>query len=52
MKSNEIKALLEKAQQDGIQKYVVGAFIVQDGPDFLPNLDEIPSGGVAEESML
>lgn len=48
--------LLSQATADGIQKLVVGAFIIRDGKflivkrsdtdDFLPELHEIPSGGV------
>ena len=58
-----ISGLLEKAEQDSIQKLVVGAIIIKDGcililrrastEDFLPGLEEIPSGGVdAGETLL
>ena len=51
-----IQTLLDQAQQDGIQKHVVGAYIMKDGKlllvqrspgeDSLPDLVELPSGGV------
>jgi 8-oxo-dGTP diphosphatase len=54
--NKEIDGLVDTALADGIQKFVVGAFVVKDGKllivkraaedDFLPNLREIPSGGV------
>ncbi|HEY1097002.1 MAG TPA: NUDIX hydrolase [Alphaproteobacteria bacterium] len=54
--SVDIDVLTKQAEADGIQKYVVGAYIMQDdtllllkrapGEDFLPDLVELPSGGV------
>lgn len=56
--TQQIETILNQAQQDDIQKHVVGAFIVKNGKflivkrsemdDFLPGLHEIPSGGVDE----
>lgn len=48
--------LIAQAQKDGVQKLVVGAYVMRDDKilliqrsateDFLPNMWEIPSGGV------
>lgn len=59
----ELQQLKQRAAHEGIQKHVVGAYIMQDdkllllqrspGEDFLPNLVELPSGGVDPgESLL
>jgi 8-oxo-dGTP diphosphatase len=51
-----VQALADQAVTDGIEKYVAGAYIMHDGhllllqrsgtEDFLPDLIELPSGGV------
>src|SRR5699024_11265841 len=51
-----VEELRDSAQCDGVEKFVVGAVIHQDGSalvvtrseldDFLPGIDELPSGGV------
>jgi 8-oxo-dGTP diphosphatase len=53
---DEVKELTRIARIEGIEKFVVGAFIMKEGrllivrrastEGFLPNLQEIPSGGV------
>lgn len=57
-----IDTLVNQAKQDGIQKFVVGAYILQEGKmlllrrseteDFLPGIVELPSGGVDEGETL
>lgn len=58
-----IRSLIVKAHEDGIQKYVVGAvifnheqeilFLKRNADEFMPNLVELPSGGVnTEESLI
>jgi 8-oxo-dGTP diphosphatase len=57
------RELLERAAQDGVQKLAVGGAIVgEDGAsililtrhpsDFMPGLEELPSGGVQEKETL
>lgn len=51
-----VEELRDSAQRDGVEKFVVGAVIHSDGSvlvvtrsqldDFLPGIDELPSGGV------
>lgn len=51
-----LEELRDSAQRDGVERFVVGAVIHQDGSalvvtrseldDFLPGIDEVPSGGV------
>ncbi len=56
IKAETLEELQEKAISEGIIKFVAGAYIVKNGKflilhrapgeDFLPGIDEIPSGGV------
>ena len=57
-----LEELCDSAQRDGVDKFVVGAVIHQDGSalvvtrsdldDFLPGIDELPSGGVETDETL